>query len=400
MIEDRLAATLDRVAAGGPDEAGAFDRFLRRRARRSRRLAGTTAALCLVAVVAAAVALPRLDLGGDTRPRLYVSGVAGPERWRPGPLVAVAPLEGFEVDVPAGWEASPTWKGIALRPVSPDLRRRLARPVQLSTGFLEELYNPAPNLWKDGTYWDDGISVFGPGRPRPTGRQSRGDFPGNRSWFRTDRQDGPWRTTRWYISWPYRCQAGVRCPASLALRTLVVTFTADAAAGEVAGLAERLLRTAHPIGNAVRGQSHAPRPDCVNGRSMVLARGTDSSWPMGPNTLVIKFWWRARTTLNLVPCTIRGPLGVELVDGAGRRLPVRGNGLALTALADLPESHSVYSGSGRMELWMKWINWCGQGPTRLRWIGEPASRGTVPIDPPRCTDASKPSRLSVERIVR
>ena len=31
MIEDRLRDTLDRVATGGPDEAGGYDRFLRRR---------------------------------------------------------------------------------------------------------------------------------------------------------------------------------------------------------------------------------------------------------------------------------------------------------------------------------------------------------------------------------
>ena len=43
MTEDRLRETFDRVAAGGPAEAGAFDRFQRhRRTHRSRRLAGAT----------------------------------------------------------------------------------------------------------------------------------------------------------------------------------------------------------------------------------------------------------------------------------------------------------------------------------------------------------------------
>ena len=107
MIEDRLKETLDRVAGGGPDEAGAFDRFLRhRRASRSRRLAGATA-LVLVAALVSAVAVPRL-LSDSAQPRLYVTGAAGPERWMTAPLVAVAPLQGFEVKVPAGWEAAAT----------------------------------------------------------------------------------------------------------------------------------------------------------------------------------------------------------------------------------------------------------------------------------------------------
>jgi hypothetical protein len=401
MIEDRLVEILDRVAVGGPDEAGAFDRFLRRRARHTRRVVAATA-LTLVAVLAGAVALPRLGQDPDRRPRLYATGAVGPERWQSGPLVAVAPLQGFEVDVPAGWEVDPTWKGFELRPASPELRRRLAGPVQLSTTFLEQFYNPAPNVWKDGTY-DEGEDRDLPkaARPAPEGRQSRGDFPGDRSWFRTDGQDGRWRTTRWYISWPYRCEPGVRCPPPLALRTLRVAFQVEAAAlAEVAGLAEGLLRSARPIGNAVKGQSHAPRPDCVDGRSMVILRGTGSSWPEGPNTPVITFWWRARTGANLVPCTIQGPLGVELVDASGRRLEVQGNGLALSPVANLPESRTIYEGPGRVELGLKWINWCGDGPTRLRWIGEPSSGRTVPIDPPRCTDSSKPSKLSVDHILR
>ena len=80
MIEDRLRETSDRVAAGGPAEAGAFDRFLRhRRAHRSRRLAGATA-LVLVAALVSAVAVPRL-FSDSGQKRLDVTGAAGPERW-------------------------------------------------------------------------------------------------------------------------------------------------------------------------------------------------------------------------------------------------------------------------------------------------------------------------------
>jgi hypothetical protein len=396
MIEDRLAQTLDRVAAAAPPEDGGFDRFRRHRARRSRRLA-TSTALCLVAVVVAAVAVPRLGQDLHRRPRLYVSGVAGPERWQRGPLVAVAPQEGFEVDVPAGWEASPTWKGIALRPVSPQLAHLLNVPVALDTTYLEAFYQPSSkDLYRDGSQ----LLQTAMSRPR-SDPQTRGRFPEGRGWFRTDGRDGRWQVTRWYVSWPYHCQGGQRCPDALAMRALRIAFQIDpAAVPQVMALAEGLLRSARPITNAVAGGPHAPRPDCLEGRSMTVQRVTYSSWPRALGPLVIKFYWMFSGTANLVPCTIRSPLGVELVDGSGRRLEVQGNPLALAPVGDLPESQRWQGEASTLELTLKWINWCGQGATRLRWIGEPGSGGTAPIRTPRCTDDAKPSRLSVERIRR
>jgi hypothetical protein len=396
MIEDRLAQTLDRAAAAAPAEDGAFDRFLRRRARRSRRLA-TATALALVPVVAAAVIVPRLGQHPDRQPRLYVTGVAGPERWQRGPLVAVAPQEGFEVDVPAGWEASPTWKGIALRPVSPQLGRLLNVPVALDTTYLEAFYQPS-----SGDLYRDNSVLPRTAMPRPrSDPQSRGRFPEGRGWFRTDGRDGRWQVTRWYVSWPYHCLRGQRCPDVLAMRALRVAFQADpAAVPQVTALAEGLLRSARPITNAVAGRPHAPRPDCLEGRSMTAQRLTYRAWPTSPTPVVIKFAWTFLGTANMVPCTIRGPLGVELVDGSGRRLEVQGNPLAVAPVGDLPESRQWPPEASSLQLTLKWINWCGKGQTQLRWIGEPGSGGTAPIRTPRCTDDSKPSRLSVERIRR
>jgi hypothetical protein len=396
MIEDRLRETFDRVAGGGPAEAGAFDRFQRhRRAHRSRRLAGATA-LVLVAALVSAVAVPRL-LPATPERRLHVTGAAGPERWVRGPLIVTAPLQGFEVEVPADWEANATWKGIELRPASPELRPHLIGRVQLVTSVLEE-FNPAPKTWKDGTYEDSGDLPRAFTR-RPEGRQSRGSFPGDRRWFRADLQEGRWRTTQWHIAWPYRCQPGVPCPALLGLRTLKVVYQTDGGV-HVDGLAERLLRTARPIANAVRGQAHAPRPDCVDGRSMVLRREGGDSLDFPGSVRVAHFYWWARTTANLVPCTVRGPLGVVLLGGPGRRLDVEGNGLTVASVAELPEARTVPTEPGRMELQLKWFNWCGEGPTRMRWIGGPGQSPPVPITAPRCIDRSKPSRLMVEHILR
>ena len=237
---------------------------------------------------------------------------------------------------------------------------------------------------------------------RPEGRQSDGSFPGDNRWFRTDLQEGRWRTTQWHISWPYRCQPGVPCPAPLALRTLKVVYQVDSdGAAEIDGLAERLLRSARPIANAVKGQPHAPRPDCVDGRSMVLRRETDDSLPSGPNGTVAHFWWWARTTANLVPCTVRGPLGVELLDESGRRLDVQGNGGTVTSVAELPEAMAAPTEPGRTELRLKWLNWCDfGGPAWMRWIGTPGPGTAFPVTAPRCIDRSKPSRLMVDHIRR
>ena len=101
-----------------------------------------------------------------------------------------------------------------------------------------------------------------------------------------------------------------------------------------------------------------------------------------------------------MPCTVRGPLGVELLDGSGRRLEVQGNGRTVSPVADLPEARSIYTGTGITELKLKWFNWCGKGPTRMRWIGEPGPGAAVPVTAPSCTDRSKPSRLMLEHILR
>jgi hypothetical protein len=310
--------------------------------------------------------------------------------------VAVVAFQGFEAEVPAGWEARGTWRGLELRPVAVERRRLLARPVQMDTGFLDSYDNPAANEVKHPAHAAEGLLLPKAAGPAPVGRQSRGSFPGGRGWFRTDSREGRWRSTRWDISWPYHCEPGVRCSTMVVLRTLRVAFTVEeGAAAEAAGLAEHLLRSARPVTNAVAGQAHAPWPGCVDGRNLELVRGTSTSVNPGTPT-VVKFWWRARIA-TLVPCTLRGPLGVELVDRSGRRLDVQGNGLALTSVFNLPEASALYQGSDSLWLGLKWTNWCGKGPTRLRWIGPPDPGRTVPIDPPRCIDNSKPSRLAVER---
>jgi hypothetical protein len=395
MIEQRLRETLERVAAAEPGEAGAYDRFLRRKARRTRTAAGGTA-LVLVLLLASVAAVPRLAerlRSDDPGRRLFAFGQAGPASWRPGPLVAVAPNQGFEVDVPAGWEATPTWKGFALRPADPTRRGVLAEPVQVDTAYLERFYNPdAKDLYRGDTF----PPVRGPFAIRQD-PQSHGRFPGGRGWFRTDGLDGRWRTTHWYVSWPYHCQGGGPCPDVLAMRALRVALTVDAAAaGEPLGLAERLLRSARPITNAVAGQAHAPRPDCLLDRSVVARRGLLADQVVEGGPRFVHFAWRFRTTRYLVPCALPGGVGVEVLQ-RGRRAAVRENGRVLQLATVLPEGSREL---GVVDVYLTWSNWCGSGPVRLRWLDPVLGDEEVPDPPvPSCDHRTRPSVLkgSVQR---
>jgi hypothetical protein len=391
MIEERLRETLERVAAAEPGEAGAYDRFLRRKARRTRAAAGGTA-LLLVLLLGSTAAVPSLLArlrANDQIRRLYASGQAGPATWQPGPLVAVAPVQGFEVDVPAGWEATPTWKGFALRPADPARQRLLAEPVQVDTAYLEASYNPAgKDLYHDRSELPAG-TLF---RIRQD-PQSRGRFSDGRGWFRTDGVDGRWRMTRWYVSWPYHCQRGEPCPDVLAMRALRVAFTADAAvAPQVLSLAERLLRSARPITNAVAGQTQAARPDCLPDHSVVARSDFNPLVRLRTLAGEADFVWAFRTTRYLTPCVLRLRLRVEILDG-GRLADVRGNGLTVEQDVDLPEGSRDRIG----ETWagVTWSNWCGSRSARLRWsdprFGRP--RG-LPLPAPICRDPTKPSVLT------
>jgi hypothetical protein len=392
MIEQRLKETLGRVAAAEPGEAGAYDRFLRRRARRTRAAAGGTA-LVLVLLLGSVAAVPRLLdrlRSDDPGRRLFAFGQAGPATWRPGPLVAVAPVQGFEVDVPAGWEATPTWKGFALRPADPARRGLLPGDVQVDTAYLEAFYNPAGNDLYHDTSQPPARAPFQI-RQDP---QSRGRFPDGRGWFRTDGVDGRWRTTQWYVSWPYHCQGGERCPDVFAMRALRVAFTADAAAApQVLGLAERLLRSARPITNAVQGQAHAPRPDCLVDRSVVASRNVEA-YPFKGATSEVVFFWHFRTTRYLTPCALRVRLGVELLDRRGRA-HVRGNGVVMQPVAALPEGSELQlNKTGTASPYLDWTNWCGPRSVRARWLDPMLGDAEVPDLPvPRCEDPTKPSVL-------
>ena len=318
MIEDRLKETLDRVAGGGPDEAGAFDRFLRhRRASRSRRLAGATA-LVLVAALVSAVAVPRL-LSDSAQPRLSSPGAAGPERW-----------------MTARWSPSPPSRGSrsrcrpAGRPARPGRGSSCGRPRRTSAATL-----PAPVQRSRAS----SPGARQPGPQRREGRHLPRTPPAARSCRKRSRA-GPRATVGRQLPGGHPLVPGRPPGRTLADDPVAHLLAVPLPAG---GALPGPARPAHPQGRLPgrrrhrrrrrgrrpgpgacghgppdrqrrhRGRRTRPGPTCVDGRSMALpardrrlARApprTSRRWPISGGG--------QRTTATLVPCTVRGPLGLS-----------------------------------------------------------------------------------------
>ena len=114
-LEEQLQDAYQRAAERAPVSTGAYDRFLRRRARRGRVVAAT-AGLALVAVLGAAVLVAR-----------QLPQERGPVA--PAGEVVRVPEQGFELPVPAGWRVQRQLTGpgsqgvgVVLVPRSEELR--------------------------------------------------------------------------------------------------------------------------------------------------------------------------------------------------------------------------------------------------------------------------------------
>jgi hypothetical protein len=249
QLEDRLRAALRRPEGSRwPDEHGAFDQFLRRRARRGRTLATRAGVALVVALALAAVT-----------PRLLPSSPAGPVT-PPGRVVR-APAGGFEVAVPAGWTdlgrdrrlffpGKDTGSGVGLRP----MRRAPDTMVLVYTAILSPAQypgiepggDPDPSVTADPRTkrFDDAGSPLGRGR-RPDGRPY------------------VWRTrlasqevAEYAVAWPLRCRPDEACPPAARWRVLVVhALSAEGAATRqrVLAVVRRIVEMARPVTNALPG---------------------------------------------------------------------------------------------------------------------------------------------------
>jgi hypothetical protein len=240
-LEDELGqlfgATHD---APWPGEREAFDRFLRRRARRGRAVAAA-AGLALVAVLGAVVLVAR----GQPEGRQTVA---------PAVTVVRVPEEGFELTVPAGWRVERELTGTRPGPAG-----GASRPAVVGVVLVPRSGEPRGAAVTVTT--DDRRTSFSSTGQRADGRP-----------YELRPGAGPGEVGQYVLLWPDYCPQRLRCgqQESGRMRMLLVTGVAepgDAADKErVRPVMRQVVDAVRPITNAVR----PPRPPTVPARTKVL----------------------------------------------------------------------------------------------------------------------------------
>jgi hypothetical protein len=242
-LDSELRELLGRVdEAPWPGEAGAYDRFLRRRTRRGR-IAAAGAALALVGILAGAVLVPRL------RPAGVVPAISGPTKVR-------VESEGFELTVPPGWRVARELTG-----TRPDDRTGATRSTVIGVVLRPRAARPARAeimvTTDDNRKLDD--SLFQPGSRRPDGLDYR-LHPGVG-------RDG---VGRYAVLWPDYCPAGIGCQEAANPRVLWVS-------GSAASGREQVLETMREIVINMRRITDAlpppPPPDVPDTTKVRLGSG-------------------------------------------------------------------------------------------------------------------------------
>jgi hypothetical protein len=263
-LEEQLREAYQRAAGSAAVPAGAYDRFLRRRARNARR-AAAVASLTLAAAVALAVTVPRLLADrSDVVSRPKGQAVSQPEL-------------GYELVVPSGWRvAHDSVRGLSLEPAAgtPGAAPPGLVPVPTTTPRTATVTTvwiprgPLSRISVESTVLDPAAHPDNPnGDPgdRLLGSLGTGWTPIDGPYRSGRRADGRGFVLqgsprdpggqRYYLAWPYHRADGVRCPLALRYRVLVVTGWA--ATAELAGANQATLRQVldglRPIGNALAG---------------------------------------------------------------------------------------------------------------------------------------------------
>jgi hypothetical protein len=378
-LTQQLRQAYDRAAASEPNEAGAYDRFLHRRARHRRTVVVGTS-LTLVAVLALALLVPRM-LADHRR-------LADRPQPLPNSLVTV-PSQGFQLQVPDGWKVSERDGplGLLLVPTRPS-PGPLPATIMVHTGVLDPLIYPG---LRPLTPSDSPVPTWGhpvPGGPFTKGRRSDG-----RWYVRSDHANqlaGAWGE-RYELAWPYQCALGAKCPWQARYRGLVVEAASPRSErGATQAVLRRIVEAVRPVGNAVAPQPAATRrpcriPDQRLHSSPDVELQTPRSQPRNASEVGLEVEFRMSS--SVVSCRLHQQIRLELWEG-GRLASVRGNGSTVELDGALPEGSG---GSGWVAAAWRWRNWCGGPNVTVRYVGlkgweQPALR-------PRCLDPTKPSTL-------
>ena len=271
-LDELVRAALAEEARTEPDEAGAYERFLRHRRRRALATAASTGlAVALVLAVAIGGALMVRGGSGDQRPgpvapapTTAATPTSGPpqgpvETTRPAPPpvtvsgagVVRRERQGFELTLPEGWKVDQSttrsyyqfgqpWLVISPggRPVSATDSRRI---TIYTTVTPPSEYPGKPVKGRD--------ALGGQSFSTLSGRRSSGNRADGRAFTAGD-QGG---IISYHIAWPYRCEPADLCPEARPWRVLRLEVEG---AGRQEGLkvrrvARALVDSIRPITNAL-----------------------------------------------------------------------------------------------------------------------------------------------------
>jgi len=264
-LEQQLQDAYERAAERAPVPPGAYDRFLRRRARRGRVVAAA-AGLALVALLGAVVLVAR-QLPQE---REAVAPAGG---------VVRVPEQGFELPVPAGWKVQRQLMGSGSQVVGVVLVPRSGQPAGAAITVAaendqelteEQVARYTLELQVDASQRADGrLYKLRPGR---AGRLAFGKGP-----------VGPYVIA--WPAWPPSCwplpAPASQPPACAVWRVLLVTGAAapgDAAGvQQVLGVMHQIVGTVRPIGNAV----HPPTPTTALPPTRVLGVPPNTKLQLG-----------------------------------------------------------------------------------------------------------------------
>jgi hypothetical protein len=247
-LEELVRAALTKQVSAEPDEAGAYDRFLRHRRRRAWQAAGS-AGLAVALVLTLAVGGAWL-LGGRHR-----SGVTGPTTTT-GTIRY--PQQGFALMPPAGWqvdqEATQGYhqvrqEWLVLAPIGRDPQASMR--ITVHSAVADPLDYPG----RPGTPKDRLQLPPTQGTSPLMGRRSSGRRDDGRP-FAVGKQDG---LVTYMIAWPYQCPRQAFCPPAARWRVLQLEAEGEGAGWpEVQRVVRRLVETVQPITNALPGGPFQP----------------------------------------------------------------------------------------------------------------------------------------------
>jgi hypothetical protein len=262
-LEELVRASLTTQASAEPEEAGAYDRFLRHRRRRAWRAAGSVG-LTVALVLGLAVSGTWL-LGGRRQGSVTGPAITGMIRY---------PAQGFALTLPAGWEVDQELtqgyhqvqqEWLVLAPVRRDPQARMRISIHSAVA------DPPEYPGRPGTSKDRQLLPVTQGTSGLIGRRSSGRRADGRP-FAVGKQDG---LVTYMIAWPYHCPGQASCPPAARWRVLQLEAMGQGAGWpEVQRVVRRLVETVQPTTNALPGGPFQPEETGLFGEPLTtLASG-------------------------------------------------------------------------------------------------------------------------------